>query len=145
MGMVSVLHDTRFPRLPLSVFLTRLYHELSGFADGSPDGKDPIQIARLMASRGITLFFVACEPALSGYQFATDFYQGITGITSGLMLPLTTANLLAHAIIGSVLENLDMERLIREVGQEVAARILGQSIPLYDTRVFMLLTWLLSP
>jgi hypothetical protein len=41
------------------------------------------------------------------------------------MLPLTTANLLAHAIIGSVLENLDMERLIREVGQAVATRILG--------------------
>lgn len=41
------------------------------------------------------------------------------------MLPLTTANLLAHAIIGSVLENLDMERLIREVGQQVAERILG--------------------
>ena len=41
------------------------------------------------------------------------------------MVPLTTANLLAHAIIGSVLENLDMERLIREVGQAVAERILG--------------------
>lgn len=41
------------------------------------------------------------------------------------MLPLTTANLLAHAIIGSVLENLDMERLITEVGQAVAQRILG--------------------
>jgi len=41
------------------------------------------------------------------------------------MLPLTTANLLAHAIIGSVLENLDMERLIKEVGQAVAERILG--------------------
>ena len=90
-------------------------------------------------------FFVACEPALSGYsvgcqqthpliltstktpvlQYATDFYQAITNITSGLMLPLTTANLLSHAIIGSVLENLDMERLIREVGQAVAQRILG--------------------
>lgn len=58
-------------------------------------------------------------------QNATDFYQAITGITSGLMLPLTTANLLAHAIIGSVLENLDMERLIAEVGQAVAQRILG--------------------
>lgn len=96
-----------------------------GFSDGSPDGRDPLQIVRQMAQRGITLFFVACEPALSGYQYATDFYQAITGITSGLMLPLTTANLLAHAIIGSVLENLDMERLIREVGQAVAQRILG--------------------
>ena len=43
------------------------------------------------------------------------------------MLPLTTADLLAHAIVGSVLENLDMERLIREVGQAVAARILSEN------------------
>jgi hypothetical protein len=80
-----------------------------------------------MAQRGITLFFVACEPALSGYLYATDFYQAITSITSGLTVPLTTANLLSHAIIGSVLENLDMDRLVREVGQAVAERILGQN------------------
>ena len=88
-------------------------------------------------------FFVACEPALSGYsvrrsqivsislltplQYATDFFQAIVNITSGLMLPLTTADLLAHAIVGSVLENLDMERLIREVGQAVSERILGNN------------------
>ncbi|KAF8635913.1 hypothetical protein AX15_000091 [Amanita polypyramis BW_CC] len=98
-----------------------------GFDEGSPDGHDPLQIARMMASRGITLFFVACEPALSGYSYATDFYQAITTITSGLMLPLTTADLLAHAIVGSVLENLDMERLVREVGHAVAQRILGNN------------------
>ncbi|KAF9533223.1 hypothetical protein CPB83DRAFT_846085 [Crepidotus variabilis] len=98
-----------------------------GFDDGSPDGHDPLQVARQMASRGITLFFVACEPALSGYSYATDFYQAITSITSGLMLPLLTADLLAHAIVGSVLENLDMERLIHEVGHAVAQRILGNN------------------
>lgn len=43
------------------------------------------------------------------------------------MLPLTTADLLAHAIVGSVLENLDMERLINEVGHAVAQRILGNN------------------
>lgn len=43
------------------------------------------------------------------------------------MLPLTTADLLAHAIVGSVLENLDMDRLVREVGQAVAERILGNN------------------
>jgi len=43
------------------------------------------------------------------------------------MLPLTTADLLSHAIVGSVLENLDMERLVREVGQAVAQRILGNN------------------
>lgn len=98
-----------------------------GFDDGSPDGNDPLQIARAMASKGIVLFFVACEPALSGYSYATDFYQAITNITSGLMLPLTTADLLTHAIVGSVLENLDMERLVREVGQAVSQRILGNN------------------
>ncbi|KAG9315795.1 hypothetical protein JVU11DRAFT_3444 [Chiua virens] len=98
-----------------------------GFDEGSPDGNDPLQIVRIMASRGITLFFVACEPALSGYSYATDFYQAITTITSGLMLPLTTADLLSHAIVGSVLENLDMERLVREVGHAVAQRILGNN------------------
>lgn len=43
------------------------------------------------------------------------------------MLPLTTADLLAHAIVGLVLENLDMERLVCEVGQAVAQRILGNN------------------
>ncbi|KAI0320543.1 elongation factor-2 kinase [Amylostereum chailletii] len=98
-----------------------------GFDDGSPEGTDPLQLAREMAARGITLFFVACEPALSSYSYANDFYQAMTTITSGIMLPLTTADLLAHAIVGIVLENLDMERLVREVGQAVAQRILGNN------------------
>ena len=51
----------------------------------------------------------------------------MTSITSGIMLPLTTADLLAHGIVGFVLENLDMERLVREVGQAVAERILGNN------------------
>ncbi|KAG6857141.1 hypothetical protein H0H87_008711 [Tephrocybe sp. NHM501043] len=85
-----------------------------GFDDGSPDGFDPLQLARQMASRGIPLY-------------ANDFYRAVTNITSGLMLPLTTADLLANAIVGSVLENLDMERLVREVGHAVAERILGNN------------------
>ena len=70
-----------------------------------------------------TQFCVACEPALSGYYYATDAYKALTQITSGVMLPLTTASLLAHVIVGSALEQLDMERLIKEVGQAVAERV----------------------
>lgn len=33
-------------------------------------------------------------------------------MTSGVMLPLMTADMLAMTIVGSVLENMDMERLI---------------------------------
>lgn len=45
-------------------------------------------------------------------QNAVDFFQAICNMTSGVMLPLTTADLLAMTIVGSVLENMDMERLI---------------------------------
>jgi hypothetical protein len=85
------------------------------------------RLAILLTRPSALQFFVACEPALSSYQFATDFYKALVDITSGIMLPLTTADLLAHAIVGLVLENLDMERLVREVGQAVAQRILGNN------------------
>lgn len=66
-----------------------------------------------MAARGITFFVVACEPNLSSYRHGIEFYQAICDITSGIMLPLTTADVLAHAIVGSVLENFDVERIVR--------------------------------
>ncbi|WWC62967.1 uncharacterized protein I303_105565 [Kwoniella dejecticola CBS 10117] len=90
---------------------------------GDPDGHDPLVIARTMAQNGITFFMVACEDTLSGYNHAVDFFQAICNMTSGVMLPLTTADLLATTIVGSVLENMDMERLIAEIGVEVAQRI----------------------
>ncbi|OCF37322.1 hypothetical protein I317_06507 [Kwoniella heveanensis CBS 569] len=86
-------------------------------------GHDPLVIARTMAQNGITFFMVACEDTLSGYSHAVDFFQAICNMTSGVMLPLTTADLLAMTIVGSVLENMDMERLIAEIGVEVAQRI----------------------
>ena len=33
----------------------RVYVAYTGFDEGSPDGNDPLQIARVMASRGIVL------------------------------------------------------------------------------------------
>lgn len=66
---------------------------------------------------------VACEDTLSNYSRAVDFFTAICNMTSGVMLPLTTADLLAMTIVGSVLENMDMERLIGEIGREVADRI----------------------
>ncbi|GAA5869316.1 hypothetical protein JCM1840_005438, partial [Sporobolomyces johnsonii] len=68
-------------------------------------------------------FVVACEPALSGYQFGLDFFRALTIITSALLVPLTTASLLSHVIVGSALEHMDMERLIQEVGRAVAERV----------------------
>lgn len=66
---------------------------------------------------------MACEPALSGYQYGIDFFRALTVISSGLVVPLTTAALLSHVIVGSALEQMDMERLIEEVGLAVAERV----------------------
>ncbi|KDE06311.1 hypothetical protein MVLG_03350 [Microbotryum lychnidis-dioicae p1A1 Lamole] len=94
-----------------------------GFPDGGPDEEDPLEIARLMAQQAIGLFVVACEPALSGYQFGLDFFRALTVITSAVLVPLTTASLLSHVIVGSALEQMDMERIIEEVGLVVAERV----------------------
>ncbi|KAA1136399.1 hypothetical protein PGTUg99_030556 [Puccinia graminis f. sp. tritici] len=94
-----------------------------GFSRGDPSGHDPLQLARKMAQTGISLFVVACEPAFSGYSYSNDFFRAIASITSATMLPLTTANLLPHVIVGSAFEQMDMERLIREVGHAVAERV----------------------
>lgn len=94
-----------------------------GFPHGSPEGSDPLVLARQMAQAGISLFMVACEPALSSYSHAADFYQGIVRITSGLLVPLTTASLLTHVIIAAASEAMALDRLHRQVGDEVAERL----------------------
>lgn len=68
---------------------------------------------------------VACEPALSGYQYGLDLFRALTKITGATIVPLTTAALLSHVIVGSALEQMDMERLIAEVGVAVAERLAG--------------------
>ncbi|KAI3628541.1 PRP43 [Malassezia furfur] len=103
-----------------------------GFPSGSPDNEDPIVLARSMSSRGIPLFVVACEPALSGYQHAVDFYQGLVTITGGLLVPLTTASLLSHVVIAAAGEVMDLDRLHREVGDAVLDRMRSLSLSMGD-------------
>ena len=103
-----------------------------GFPSGSPDNEDPILLARSMSARGIPLFVVACEPALSGYQHAVDFYQGLVTITGGLLVPLTTASLLSHVVIAAAGEVMDLDRLHREVGDAVLDRMRSLSLSMGD-------------
>jgi hypothetical protein len=77
-------------------------------------------------------FFVACEPALRSYQFATDFYKALIDITSGIMLPLTTAGV-AH--LHSVLANNDRDYISRLVPPppiflQIKPSFVGAQIPL---------------
>ncbi|KAE8251076.1 hypothetical protein A4X13_0g4169 [Tilletia indica] len=99
-----------------------------GFPSGSPEGNDPLLLARHMARLGVSLYMVACEPALSGYQYGADFFQALVRLTGGQLLPLTTASLLSHVIIAAAGEAMELERLQREIGDAVADRLRSLSI-----------------
>ena len=82
-----------------------------GFPDGDPNGLDPIEIANKMASKGIILYVVACEPSLSGYKNAHDVMEGLAQITEGRYLPLTAAHLLPEVIVAGAKEEIALQKL----------------------------------
>ncbi|KAH6909945.1 hypothetical protein BKA70DRAFT_180632 [Coprinopsis sp. MPI-PUGE-AT-0042] len=97
-----------------------------GFPNGSPDQNDPLDIARQMAEHGISLHVIACEPTLSRYQHAVDFYRALTQITSGRMVPLLNASQLGDYIIGSALETLETEELLAQFQDTILEDVYGQ-------------------
>lgn len=62
---------------------------------------------------------------MSGYQYGADLFRALTVITSGVMVALTNASKLAHVIVGSALEKMNLDTLIEEVGLAVATRVHG--------------------
>jgi hypothetical protein len=91
-----------------------------GFPNGDPNGLDPVVIAHDMLKRGIVLYVAACEPALSQYQYGIDFFTGVTKITEGKILPLTSASLLAEVVVGGAAEEASLEAMMAEVELEAA-------------------------
>lgn len=81
---------------------------------GVPGVPDPLDLAREMLRKKITLHFVACEPSLSRFHNALDFYRGLTRITAGIVVPLLDARVMSTCIIGSALESLAIQDLINE-------------------------------
>lgn len=94
-----------------------------GFPNGDPNGHDPLVLSDRFLEKGIAIYAVACEPSLSSYKYATDFFSGIAKKTGGLMVPLTSATLLADAIIGGARERLNLEQLFQEVGDDTAKKM----------------------
>ncbi|EAU86957.1 elongation factor-2 kinase [Coprinopsis cinerea okayama7 len=97
-----------------------------GFPNGSPDQNDPLSIARQMAEHGISLYIIACEPSLSKYKHAVDFYRALTQITSGRMVPLVHAEQLGDYIVGSAIETLETEHLIGQFEKVILEDVYGQ-------------------
>ncbi|KIM42301.1 hypothetical protein M413DRAFT_444728 [Hebeloma cylindrosporum] len=102
-----------------------------GFSE-SPDQNDPLELARQMAEKGITLFVIACEPRLSQYKNAVDFYTALTQITSGKMFPLLMADKLGDYIVGTAIETMETEKLIGEFEQVILDDVYTKAMPMED-------------
>jgi len=108
-------------------------HGIGEDGDGftkSPDQNDPLEIARQMAERGITLFVIACEPALSRYKNAVDFYTALTQLTSGKMFSLMMADKLGDYIVGTAVETIETEKLIKEFENVIVDDVYGAGTPI---------------
>lgn len=89
-----------------------------GFPNGSPNGHDPIKIAKQMAENDILIYSVLCEPAINSFSFARDFFIAISKITGGQYLPLTSAHLLPPVIIGGATEAISFAALQADLEKE---------------------------
>jgi len=87
-----------------------------------------------MSSRGIAIYSVGCQPALSQYQFATDFFIAAAQRTNGQAVALGSAGALADVIMGASVEEMDLEALTNEV-QRMTAAFRSAEPALADTEV----------
>jgi hypothetical protein len=86
-----------------------------GFPNGSPNGHDPILVAKAMSEKDIAVYSVLCEPAINQFAYARDFFIAVARITGGEYLPLTNAHLLPKVVIGGAVELISLQRLQSEV------------------------------
>ncbi|KAH7912670.1 hypothetical protein BJ138DRAFT_749872 [Hygrophoropsis aurantiaca] len=112
------------------------------FPDGCPEQKDPLRITSRMASFGITLYVVACEPTLStNFATAHDFYAGIAQKTgsvsqnvrlchqahsqschSGQLIGLTDVKAIGPLTIGLASESVNTNALVKSYQAEVGSQ-----------------------
>ena len=69
-----------------------------------------------MAEKGITLYSVGCEPAITPYK---DFFVAISYSTGGQYVPLRNAKLLSKVIVGGTVEEISLEKLMEDVQLDV--------------------------
>ncbi|KAG8699754.1 hypothetical protein FRC11_013505 [Ceratobasidium sp. 423] len=84
------------------------------FTGGCPCGRDPLKVAEDMLNSGITLYVVACEPSLSGYQHARQFYEGLARKTGGQVYNLGDPGGLTDVIVGCLMQEADSDTLVAQ-------------------------------
>jgi len=67
-----------------------------GFPNGCPCGLDPMQVAREVAAKGITIYTVGCEPAINPYK---EWFMAVAHVTGGQYVPLGQASLLSQVTL----------------------------------------------
>merc|ERR1711871_1045080 len=77
-----------------------------------------------MSAKGITIYSVGCQPALSSYMYATEFFIACAQRTNGQAVALGSAASLADVILGAGIEEMDFEAL---QAKGVQARKVGGS------------------
>ncbi|CAG2251822.1 unnamed protein product [Mytilus edulis] len=90
--------------------------EESSFPQGSPNGHDPMQIARDLAQKDITLYVIGVEPPILPYK---DFFMALAYITGGQYVPLSVPRLLVNAITGGAQEELSLRKFQADVQREI--------------------------
>jgi len=88
-----------------------------GFPNGCPLDLDPIKICRQMATEGITLYIIGCEPSITPYK---AFFEGMATITGGQYCALQSAAALRSVIVGGAREEIALDRLMYDVSKEVS-------------------------
>ena len=75
-----------------------------------------MKVVHEMAEKGITLYTVGCEPAITPYK---EFFSAIAFTTGGQYVPLRNAKLLSKVIVGGAVEEISLEKLMEQVEEEV--------------------------
>jgi len=87
--------------------------------NGDTDCEDLLSISRQLASRGIRVYMVGCEPSIVSFVEATSWMKWTAELCSGRYISLTRANLLSSIIIGGCREEINLDKLAKEVRAEM--------------------------
>ncbi|KAI8806173.1 hypothetical protein BJ742DRAFT_758891 [Cladochytrium replicatum] len=88
-----------------------------GFPKGCPVHSDPFSCARNLAGLGVSIYSVACEPSLGGFENARAFFAAISKITGGLVVNSRAASILPGIIVSSARETLSLAEAEREIAE----------------------------
>ena len=94
--------------------------------NGAPTGVDPFKVLNQMSQKGITIYAVGCEPALSAYVSATNFWISAAQKTNGRAVALESAASLGDIIVGGAVEEMDLHMLQADLCKRVREVRLSQ-------------------